>query len=58
MKRGPMEVECAICGRTFRTHNPRSDVCFDCVPPMDPLERKALGMLERKTEGEKWPKYG
>jgi len=47
MTREPREVECAICGRTFRTRNPKRGVCFDCVPPMDPLERKALRMLKR-----------
>jgi hypothetical protein len=48
MTRGPREVECAICGRLFRTRNPKRNICFNCVSPMDPLEQKALLMLKRR----------
>lgn len=49
MKRSKVHiVECAICGREFSTRNPRRSVCFDCVPPADPLESRALEMLRRR----------
>ncbi|MEM3452512.1 MAG: hypothetical protein QW835_02665 [Candidatus Hadarchaeum sp.] len=40
--------ECGICGRTFRTRDPKRGVCFVCVPPADRLERQALEMLKRR----------
>jgi hypothetical protein len=47
MHRPLLKKECVICGRRFMTRNPRRSTCFACIPPADPLERKAGRMLRR-----------